>query len=282
MGIDVPAPVAADIGVFGGSGFYSFLDETREVAIDTPWGVPSASVTIGLVGDVRVAFVPRHGVRHHLPPHKVDYRANVAAMRALGVRALLAPFAAGSLCPTIHPGDFVVVDQLVDRTSGRVETFHDSFANGPQHVSLADPYDWQLRSLLVDVGRAQSVVVHDRGTVVVVNGPRFSTRAESEWYRKMGGDVVNMTQHPEAALAREAGIPFAGVGVVTDYDAGLAGRPDIEPVCQERVFELFEENLDRLRTMLVGVITRWGASAIDAAARPPTTAAPLPTGSPAQ
>jgi 5'-methylthioadenosine phosphorylase len=189
----------------------------------------------------------------------VDYRANIAVMRSLGVRALLAPFAAGSLQPTLHPGEFVVVDQLVDRTCGRVETFYDHFDNGPQHMSLADPYDQQLRTLFVEVGRAEGLVMHDGGTVVVVNGPRFSTRAESEWFGKMGWGVVNMTQHPEAALAREAGIPFGAVALVTDYDAGLTGRADIEPVSQERVFELFEQNLGRLRSLLVGVITQWSA-----------------------
>ncbi len=282
MGIEGHVTAVADVGVFGGSGFYSFLDEVREVTIETSWGVPSAPVTVGFVGDVRVAFLPRHGARHHLPPHQVDYRANVAAMQTLGVRALLAPFAAGSLQPTIHPGEFVVVDQLVDRTSGRVETFHDSFLDGPQHVSLAEPYDTRLRSLLVDVATAQGLAVHDRGTVVVVNGPRFSTRAESEWFGKMGWDVVNMTQHPEAALAREAGIPFGAVALVTDYDAGVAGRPDIEPVSQERVFELFERNLDRLRALLGGTITHWAAAGGFAGPPPPTTSLPLPTGSRAQ
>ena len=282
MSLTTRVTAIADVGVFGGSGFYTFLDDTHELTVETPWGVPSASVTLGLVDDVRVAFLPRHGVDHHLPPHKIDYRANVAAMHALGVRALLAPFAAGSLQPTIHPGELVIVDQLVDRTSGRVETFHDSFADGPRHVSLADPYDGRLRSLLVDVGRAQGLVVHDRGTVVVVNGPRFSTRAESAWYGRMGGDIVNMTQHPEAALAREAGIPFGAVALVTDYDAGLAGRPDIEPVSQERVFELFEHSLDRLRALLGGVITEWAAPAIDGAPRSATTALPPPTRAPAR
>ena len=280
MDTDESSSSRADVGVFGGSGFYAFLAETREVTIETPWGLPSAPVTIGLIGDVRVAFLPRHGIGHHLPPHKVDYRANVAVMRALGVGALLAPFAAGSLQPTIHPGEFVVVDQLVDRTSGRVETFHDHFDDGPQHISLADPYDAGLRALLVDVGNAEGFVMHERGTVVVVNGPRFSTRAESEWFGKMGWDVVNMTQHPEAALAREAGLPFGSVALVTDYDAGLVGRDDIEPVSQERVFELFERNLGRLRTLLGGVITRWGAPALGAGTPAPTTAPLRPTGAP--
>ena len=147
-------------------------------------------------------------------------------------------------------------------------------------MSLADPYDEGLRALLVDVGNTEGFVMHERGTVVVVTGPRFSTRAESEWFGKMGWDVVNMTQHPEAALAREAGLPFGSVALVTDYDAGLVGRDDIEPVSQERVFELFERNLGRLRTLLGGVITRWGAPALGAGTPAPTTAPLHPTGAP--
>jgi 5'-methylthioadenosine phosphorylase len=280
MDLGAGSTAGADVGVFGGSGFYSFLDDTHEVTVDTPWGEPSAPITIGMLGSVRAAFLPRHGLRHHLPPHKVDYRANVAAMHALGVRALLSPFAAGSLQPGIAPGDLVVVDQLVDRTSGRAETFHDRFDNGPRHTSLADPYDPLLRALLVDAGKRERFVVHERGTVVVVNGPRFSTRAESEWFGRMGGHVVNMTQHPEAALAREAGIPFGAVGLVTDYDAGLAGRPDVEPVSQERVFERFEQNLTRLRSVLRGVITAWASATNDAGALPPTTEQRHPTRTP--
>ncbi|MEY2570509.1 MAG: 5-methylthioadenosine phosphorylase, partial [Acidimicrobiaceae bacterium] len=173
----------ADVGVFGGSGFYSFLDDAIDHEVVTPWGPSAGPITIGTVADVRVAFLPRHGAHHDLPPHRVDYRANVAAMQAVGVRALLGPFAAGSLQPTIHPGDFVVVDQLVDRTSGRADTFFDSFADGPQHISFADPYDDALRAVLVDTARSLGIAVHDGGTVVVIQGPRFATRAESAWYR---------------------------------------------------------------------------------------------------
>ena len=244
----------ADVGVFGGSGFSSFLEDSTEVVVDTPWGPPSAPITLSTVDGMRVAFLPRHGRAHELPPHRVNYRANVDAMRQLGVAALFAPFAAGSLQPHIRPGDLVVVDQLVDRTSGRAETFHDDFDDGPQHVSFADPYDEELRALLVQVARAQGMSVHDRGTVVVVNGPRFSTRAESSWFQSFGWDVVNMTQHPEAVLAREAGLRFAGIALVTDYDAGLASDQDVEPVTQEAVFAFFEENVHRLREVLITAI----------------------------
>lgn len=254
----------ADVGVFGGSGFYEFETiriATEPVEMDTPWGKPSAPVTIGLVGHagdpvhpVRVAFLPRHGLKHEYPPHRVNYRANVDAMRQLGVRSLVAPFAAGSLRPDIKPGEFVVVDQLIDHTSGRASTFYDHFDDGPNHVSLAEPYDARLRQVLLHAAERAGITTHDGGTVVVVNGPRFSTRAESAWFRAMGADVVNMTQSPEAVLAREAGIAFAGIALVTDYDVGLADDPDIEPVTQDMVFDVFNRNLERLRDLLRGAI----------------------------
>jgi 5'-methylthioadenosine phosphorylase len=244
----------ADIGVFGGSGFYSFVDDLEERVVSTAYGEPSDRITIGTVGAHRVAFLPRHGRQHHLPPHRVNYRANVAVMRDLGVRLLLSPFAAGSLQPTIHPGDFVVVDQLVDRTSGRADTFFDSFEDGPHHVSLADPYDGDARAVLVDQAKRLGIAVRDGGTVVVVQGPRFSTRAESAWYRSAGWDVINMTQYPEAALAREADIRYAGIGLVTDYDTGLEGMPGVEPVTQEQVFGFFEANVHRIRDLLLAAI----------------------------
>jgi 5'-methylthioadenosine phosphorylase len=248
--------VSAEVGVFGGSGFSSFIKDANEVTVETRFGAPSDAVTVGTVEGVRVAFLPRHGRTHEWPAHRVNYRANIDAMRQLGVRVLLAPFTAGSLQPGIHPGDFVVVDQLVDRTNGRADTFYDRFADGPCHVSLADPYDPGLRALLVEVAREQGIAMHEQGTVVVVNGPRFSTRAESVWFSSAGWHVVNMTQYPEAALAREAGIRFAGVGLVTDYDAGTAGGPGVEAVSQEEVFACFERNLDRVRGLLRGVIGR--------------------------
>jgi 5'-methylthioadenosine phosphorylase len=236
------------LGVFGGSGFYSFLDDATDVVVDTPFGPPSAPVRVGRLGDVDVAFLPRHGVHHHLPPHRVDYRANVWAMREVGVRRLIGPCAAGSLQPDVKPGDFVVCDQLVDRTSGRRDTYYD----GPQvhHVTFADPYCPALRSALVAAARDDGVTVHDGGTVVVIQGPRFSTRAESRWFRDAGWQVVNMTQYPEAYLARELGLCYATTALVTDYDAGLEGVAGIEPVTMDEVLRVFDANLERLRSVL--------------------------------
>lgn len=244
----------ADIGVIGGSGLSTFLADATEVVVETKWGTPSAPVTVADVGGARVAFLPRHGRSHRYPPHRVNYRANIDALRRLGVRTVLAPFAAGSLRSDLPPGELVVVDQLVDRTSGRAETFHDEFDDGPCHVSMADPYDEGLRREVLRAAAELGIAVHDGGTVVVVNGPRFSTRAESAWYRAMGADLVNMTQHPEAALAREAGLAYAGIGLVTDYDAGIADDPSVEPVNQDEVFACFERNLERVRALLFTTI----------------------------
>ncbi|MCH7232292.1 S-methyl-5'-thioadenosine phosphorylase [Glycomyces sp. L485] len=246
----------ADIGVFGGTGFYAFADGAQTVAVDTRWGAPSAPVTIAAFGSVRVAFLPRHGADHRFPPHKVNFRANVDAMRQLGVRALISPFAAGSLRPEIRPGEFVVVDQVVDRTWGRASTFYDEFEDGPVHAPFAEPYDPRLRRVMLDAAAEVGVTAHDGGTVVVVNGPRFSSRAESAWHRAAGWHVVNMTQSPEAPLAAEAGIPFAGIALVTDYDAGLDEDPDVEAVTQEAVFKVFEANLGKVRELLAAAVPK--------------------------
>jgi 5'-methylthioadenosine phosphorylase len=240
------------IGVFGGSGLYRFLDDVEHLDVDTPYGRPSAPVAIGTIGDRRVAFLPRHGLDHELPPHRINYRANMWAFHALGVQRVLAPCASGSLRVEIAPGDVVVCDQLVDRTSGRASTFFD----GPlvQHVSFADPYCDELRHTVADRGRNLGMPLHEHGTVVVIEGPRFSTRAESRWFRSAGWDVVNMTQYPEAVLARELGLCYCAVAVVTDYDSGLDDLPGVEPVRQEEVFARFEANLPALRRLLEATI----------------------------
>jgi len=242
----------AEVGVFGGSGLYSFLDDVEEVTIDTPYGATSAPLTIGEVGGRRVAFLPRHGRKHELPPHRIPYRANVWAMRELGVRTIVGPCAAGSLQAHVHPGELVVVDQLVDRTWGRSDTFFD----GPEvpHVSFADPYGAAMRSSLVAAARRLELPVHDGGTMVVVQGPRFSTRAESRWFTSMGWEVINMTGHPEAVLAAELAIPYAAVALITDYDVGLEGAAGVEPVTQEMVFAFFEGSLERVRALLFEAI----------------------------
>ncbi len=237
----------ADIGVIGGSGFYRFVDDLTEVVVDTPHGPTSAPVAVGTVDGRTVAFVPRHGPDHRFPAHRVPYRANVWALHALGVTNVFGPCASGSLQPHVEPGSFVVPDQLVDRTSGRPDTFFD----GPtvHHVAFADPYDADLRGVAVEACRAEGVGVHDGGTVVVVQGPRFSTRAESQWFGSHGWEVINMTQHPEAVLCREAGLRYAAIALITDYDAGLGD--DVPAVTQEEVFAFFEANVETVRRVLV-------------------------------
>jgi 5'-methylthioadenosine phosphorylase len=241
----------AEIGVFGGSGFYALLDDAddiAEVAVATPYGDPSAPVVVGSVGGHRVAFLPRHGRDHRYPPHRIPYRANLWAMRSLGVTQLVAPCAAGSLRPDVRPGDFVVCDQLVDRTSGRAQTFYDE---GAVHVAFADPYCPSGRAVALAAARAAGITVHDGGTMVVVEGPRFSTRAESRWYADAGWSVVNMTGHPEAVLARELELCYTSVALITDYDVGVPGVP---AVTAGEVFRVFEDNNARLRRLLFDLV----------------------------
>jgi 5'-methylthioadenosine phosphorylase len=238
-----------EVGVFGGSGFYSFLDDVEEVEVDTPYGRPSAALVVGEIGGRGVAFLPRHGREHEYPPHRVPYRANVWAMRELGVRRIIGPAASGALHRDLRLGEFVVCDQFVDRTRGREDTFYD----GPQttHVSAADPYCPDLRRLLLETAAELGIPARDGGTVVTVQGPRFSTRAESRWFARMGWDVINMTAYPEAHLARELELCYANISMVTDYDAGVEGA---EPVSADRIIGVFRENNERLRELLFAVI----------------------------
>ena len=237
------------MGVFGGSGFYSFLEGVEEIEVDTPYGAPSSPLLVGEISERPVAFMPRHGVKHELPPHRINYRANVWAMKQVGVERILGPCAVGSLRADVEPGHFVVCDQLVDRTWGRPDTFYD----GPvtTHVSFADPYCPTMRDVTLRESRALDLPVHERGTGVVVQGPRFSTRAESAWYQSQGWEVINMTQHPEAVLARELELCYANISLVTDYDVGVGDRP---PVSHAEVVRVFDENLGRLRELLFRIV----------------------------
>jgi 5'-methylthioadenosine phosphorylase len=252
------------VGIFGGAGFYRFLDEVEEVPVPTPYGPPSAPVRLGTIDGVPVAFMPRHGDEHTLPPHRINYRANIWAMREVGVRRIIGPSACGSLKPELAPGTFVICDQFVDRTHARESTFYD----GPQttHVSAADPYCADLRAVLTEAAVAEGIPVVEKGTVVVMQGPRFSSRAESRWYAASGFDVVNMTQFPECWLARELELCYATVCLVTDYDVGLEGMPEVEPVSADAAFRVFSDNLERLRALLVRALPRVEAQPEDACA----------------
>ena len=251
----MPVADQAEIGVFGGSGFYSLLDEVREVKVDTPYGAPSDSYFLATVAGRRVAFLPRHGRRHTLPPHKVNYRANVWGMKALGVKAIISPCAAGSLQAHVKPGDFVTCDQFVDRTNGRADTFFD----GPivSHVSSAEIYDPTLREIAAKVIEEQGITLHRQGTVVVIQGPRFSTKAESRWFSSAGWEVINMTQYPEAYLCRELGMAVVNISLITDYDAGVI--EGTEAVNAHSVIEVFERNSARIRKVVLEMIARFPA-----------------------
>ena len=245
----------ADIGVFGGSGFYSLMEgPIEQVAVQTPYGPPSDTIGVGRFGDVRVAFLPRHGQHHRLPPHAINYRANLWAMAELGVSRVIAPAAAGSLRPGVKPGEFVVCDQFVDRTYGRAQTFFD----GPRvvHISTAEPYCPELRHLAVETGRELGIRMHERGTVVVIQGPRFSTQAESRWFASQGWEVINMTQYPEVALARELGLCYLNLSLITDYDAGLEGQPGITPVTVQEVLHVLHDNNQRVRHLIERLLPR--------------------------
>lgn len=239
----------AEIGVFGGSGFYELLDSPREFKIGTPYGAPSSPVMYGEIGGRSVAFLPRHGKDHSLPPHKINFRANLWAMKELGVERIIGPNACGSLQAHIEPGHFVICDQFVDRTKGRVDTFYD----GPvtTHVSAADPYCPTMRSVAFDTARELGIEAHPTGTVVVIQGPRFSTRAESRWFASQGWEVINMTQYPECYLARELEICYCNISLITDHDAGAEGA---EPVTNDEVVRVFNANNEKVKSLLYRMI----------------------------
>ncbi|WP_157249254.1 S-methyl-5'-thioadenosine phosphorylase [Nonomuraea typhae] len=239
----------ADIGVIGGSGFYSLLDDAEEVSLTTPYGPPSDVVTVGRIGERSVAFIPRHGRDHRFPPHRIPYRANLWALRSLGVRQVLAPSAVGSLRTEHGPGTIVIPDQIVDRTSGRVQTYYD--AGGAVHVSFADPYCPSGRAVAVTAARATEWNVVDGGTLVVIEGPRFSSRAESRWFAGNGWTIVGMTGFPESILARELALCYTTLSLVTDLDAGVEAG---EGVTHDEVMAFFAQNVVRMRTLVADTV----------------------------
>ena len=237
------------LGVIGGSGFYTFFDsDVRDIAVDTPYGQPAAPVTVGTVGEHEVAFLPRHGTKHEYSAHTVPYRANMWALRTLGVRRVFAPCAVGSLKPAHGPGAVVVPDQLVDRTHSRADTYFDS---GAIHVDFADPYCPTLREAATGLPD-----VVDGGTMVVIQGPRFSTRAESQWFASAGFTLVNMTGYPEAVLARELEICYAAIALVTDLDAGVSAGEGVKTV---DVMVEFEKNIEPFKQRVRDAIARVAA-----------------------
>ncbi|HZW84521.1 MAG TPA: S-methyl-5'-thioadenosine phosphorylase [Nitrososphaerales archaeon] len=244
----------AEVGVFGGSGFYKFFGGKGGARVATKYGKTSAGITMANVEGRKVAFLPRHGVHHEFPPHRVPYRANVEAFARLGVKRLIGPNAVGSLKAEVEPGDLVFCDQFVNVTSGRADTFFD----GPltTHVSTAEPYCPQMREVAIAAAETIGMKFHRRGTVVVIQGPRFSTKAESRFFAGQGWDVINMTQYPEVVLAREKEMCYLNISLATDYDAGLEGDPDVKPVSHEEVIRVFNENMSGLRNLIVEIVKK--------------------------
>lgn len=239
------------IGIIGGTGFYDYFDDFEEVVVETPYGPPSSALSVSQIAGRRIAFVPRHGRDHEFLPANVPYKANLWALRELGATSVLGFNTVGSLQPSVRKGDFVLCDQFVDRTSGRPDTFFDG--PGGAHVSTAEPYCAGMRAAALEVLGERPETFHPHGTVVVIQGPRFSTRAESAWYSQMGWHVINMTQYPEVTLARELELCYLNVSYVTDYDVAakeVVAEAD-EPVSHAMVIREFKN-----RERVIGEVLR--------------------------
>jgi 5'-methylthioadenosine phosphorylase len=243
------------IGIIGGSGLDDpkLLKEARDVVVDTPYGRPSSPLTMGRLDRTDVVMLARHGRSHQFSPGQVNYRANIHALKDCGVTHILATTACGSLRQEIGRGDFVILDQFIDQTRHRQTTFFDSFENGPRHTSMADPFDDRLRSAMLEAARELDLKVHDRGTVITIEGPRFSSRAESRMYRLWGADVINMSIAPEAILANEIEIPYAAVAMSTDYDCW---KVDEEPVTWDEIMMVFNKNADDVKKLLLHTLPK--------------------------
>lgn len=245
----------AKIGLIGGTGFYDFFEaKTKEILVKTKFGLPSDKITIGSLFGKKVAFLARHGKKHQLPPHKIPYKANIAALKKLGVERIIAPAAVGSLKAEIKPGDFVICDQFIDQTKRREDTFFD----GPKvgHIEMAYPYCQELRKIAVLQAKKLKLRVRPKGTVVVIEGPRFSTLADSLRFSQMGGELINMTQYPEVVLASELGICYLNISLVTDYDAGLIGKKGVKPVSIEEVIRVFNQNIEKVKKVILDIIKK--------------------------
>ena len=245
------------VGIIGGSGLddADILKDAQSMDVDTPYGKPSSALTAGKIEDVDVILLSRHGTRHQYSPTQVNNRANIHALKAAGVTHILATTACGSLRRKIDRGHFVVIDQFIDFTRFRKNTFYDSFEDGAGHTPMAEPFNADLRNSLYTISMALGYPTHDGGTVVTIEGPRFSTRAESKMFRMWGADVINMSIAPEAILANEAGIPYAAVAMSTDYDCW---KEDEDPVSWDEILKVFTENAERVKTLLVETVDSIG------------------------
>jgi len=244
------------IGIIGGSGLDNpnIFSDPRDEKLSTPFGKPSSVLRRGNIGGNQVVLLARHGQEHTIPPTQVNYRANIMALKKAGCTHIIATTAVGSLREEIGRGDLVIIDQFIDFTKQRKMTFHESFEpHKPAHAPMADPYDSRLRQILTDGCRVLGYPFHEKGTVVTIEGPRFSTRAESHMFRAWGADIINMSIATETVLANEAGIPYAAVAMSTDYDSWRTGE---EPVTWEAVSKVFAENTARVTNLLINTIPR--------------------------
>jgi 5'-methylthioadenosine phosphorylase len=239
------------VGIIGGSGLYELegLERVEEQHLNTTFGEPSDAVLTGYLGDTRLLFLPRHGRGHRIPPHRINYRANILALKKLGAEQIISVSAVGSMKDNIQPGDVVLPDQFFDRTRSRVSTFFDDDGVAA-HVALADPIDAALQGALYRAAVATGVRTHRNGTYICIDGPQFSTRAESNIYRSWGVDVIGMTNLPEARLAREAELPYATIALVTDYDCW---HTEHDAVTVEQVVSTLSKNVATARQMLINV-----------------------------
>ena len=254
------------LGVIGGSGLYELgqLRDVEEIPMMTPFGAPSDTIVAGRLGPTRLLFLPRHGRGHRYPPHRINYRANVLALKMAGAEQILSVSAVGSMREDIHPGDMVIVDQFIDRTRNRIDTFFDD-DGVVAHVGFAHPIDGQLASALSAAARSTGATVHDGGTYLCIEGPQFSTLAESQLYRSWGVSVIGMTNLPEARLAREAELPYATLAMVTDYDCWREGH---DAVTVEAVVAVMHENVAKAKEIIVEL----GKAVPDPSGRPAASA----------
>lgn len=241
---------SAEIGIIGGTGVYDpeLLVDKKEVRIDTPYGSPSDVITIGTYEGRKIAVLPRHGKNHTIPPHKINYRANIHALKQLGVTRILAPCAVGSLQNNLKPGEFVFVDQFIDRTASRISTFYEDRVC---HISVADPVCLEMKTLLVNAANKLNLPYHDKGIYMCIEGPRFSTRAESRLYRSWDAHVIGMTMVPECVLAREAEICYSSIAMVTDYDTFKEQAVSIEDIVNT-----MKNNIEKVKSLLIEVIPK--------------------------
>jgi 5'-methylthioadenosine phosphorylase len=239
----------ANIAIIGGSGIYEqeMLSEAKEIKVYTPYGKTSDLITIGKYQGKNIAFLPRHGKDHQLPPHKVNFRANIWALKEIGVKRILSSNACGSLQENFTPGDILVLDQFIDRTKNRPSTFYDG--GKVCHISVADPFCPELRELLFKKGKKLGISIKNGGTYVCIEGPRFSTRAESRLFRQWEANVVGMTIYPECVLAREAEICYGSIALVTDYDVWAD-----KPVTTDEILATMGKNIDKAKKLFAEVV----------------------------